>query len=177
MYKIQLNSEENSMTSANLAICLGQNILRRKTENLMLALKDTTAITTITDVLISEHLNIFESSEFKLNRTRGRRVQAKPMGFAPMQQTSPQQHISASVMEQLQTNIAQTQPQSVHPDAHSASDARRRGIHGLNELKDDQYAQQIQALQQPAPTGGENQEDLQSMLSKLSIIEDHLKDD
>jgi hypothetical protein len=60
--RVSQHSEVNMMTSQNLAICIGPNILRRFNENPLQALQDSSGITHVTRVLIAEYNKVFERS-------------------------------------------------------------------------------------------------------------------
>jgi Rho GTPase-activating protein 1 len=61
LVQTSLNSEENKMTSHNLAIVFGPNILRSKSENAISALQDNSQVTKVVDFIIQEYTNLFMS--------------------------------------------------------------------------------------------------------------------
>lgn len=59
LVQVNMNSEENKMTSNNLAIVFGPNILRSRNENAIAALQDNTHVTRVVDFMIKEFTNLF----------------------------------------------------------------------------------------------------------------------
>jgi len=69
LVQISLNSDENMMSSNNLAIVFGPNILRGRNENPLSALQDNNGITKIVDFIIKEYTNLFMAQSMN-RRTR-----------------------------------------------------------------------------------------------------------